>query len=73
MEFYGVAVVVVHCPFLWPFTGFPHLEHVYVFVLQVTAVAAVADFRPCYETLRATTKLINSSICGLALWNKITI
>ena len=54
MEFYGVAVVVVHCPFLWPFTGFPHLEHVYVFVLQVTAVA---DFRPFYETLRATTKL----------------
>ena len=35
MEFYGVAVVVVHCPFLWPFTGFPHLEHVYIFVLQV--------------------------------------
>ena len=40
MEFYGVAVVVVHCPFLWPFTGFPCLEHVFVSVLQVTAVAA---------------------------------
>ena len=40
IEFYGVAAVVLHCPFLWPFTGFPHLEHVYVFRWRVAAVAA---------------------------------
>lgn len=40
MKFYGAAAVVLHCPLLWPLRGFPHLEHVYVFLLRVASVAA---------------------------------
>lgn len=37
MKFYGAAAVVLHCPLLWPLRGFPHFEHVYVFLLRVAA------------------------------------